>query len=141
MLSYPARFSREGKAINIAVPDIPEVITNAYSEAEALEFAADAIEVVLAEYVRRGREIPRPSKPKPGMKLIALSALSQAKLSLYTTLKTAGITKAALARRLGWHKTQVERLLDLSHSSRMDQLEAAFRALGKSLEVRVRSAA
>ena len=66
MLSYPARFTREGKAIVVAVPDIPEVITNGYSEAEAMEFAADAIEVVLAEYVRRGREIPRPSKPKPG---------------------------------------------------------------------------
>ncbi len=141
MLSYPARFSREGKAVLVSVPDIPEVITSGYSEAEAMEFAADAIEVVLAEYVRRGREIPRPSKPKPGMKLIALSALTQSKLSLYTTLKSAGVTKAVLARRLGWHKTQVERLLDLSHSSRMDQLEAAFRALGKSLEVRVRSAA
>ena len=141
MCSYPARFTREGKAIVVAVPDIPEAITNGYSEAEAIEFAVDAIEVVLAEYIRLGREIPRPSKPKPGMKIITLPALTQAKLSLYTTLRASGITKAALARRLGWHKTQVERLLDLSHSSRMDQLEAAFRALGKSLEVRVRSAA
>jgi hypothetical protein len=35
----------------------------------------------------------------------------------------------------------VDRLLDLMHNSRLDQLEAAFRALGKQLSIEIREAA
>jgi antitoxin HicB len=48
-----------------------------------------------------------------------------------------GIKKAELARRLGWHMPQIDRLFDLRHASRLDQIEAAARARGKQLEVRV----
>jgi len=36
---------------------------------------------------------------------------------------------------------QVDRLLALSHASRLDRIEAALRALGKELDVKVRDAA
>ena len=43
---------------------------------------------------------------------------------------------------LKWRrKPQVDRLLDLLHASRLDQLEAAFRVLGKRLAVGIREAA
>lgn len=45
--------------------------------------------------------------------------------------------KAELTRRLGWHMPQVDRLLDLRHASRLDQIEAAAHALGRVVEVRV----
>lgn len=141
MHPYPAIFKREKNAILATVPDIPEVATNGYSEEQALEYAADAIELVLTEYMRRKRDIPAPSRPKPNMRLVHLSALSQAKIALYIALKASGIRKADLARRLGWRKSQVERLFDLSHASRMDQLEAAFDALGKRLLIDVANAA
>ena len=51
------------------------------------------------------------------------------------------MSKAELARRLNCHMPQVDRLLDLRHASRLDQMEAAFRALGKQLSVDVRDAA
>jgi hypothetical protein len=35
----------------------------------------------------------------------------------------------------------VDRMLDLRYRSRLDQLEAAFRALGKDLSVQIRDAA
>jgi hypothetical protein len=38
-----------------------------------------------------------------------------------------GIKKAELARRLGWHIPQVDRLFDLRHASRLDQIETAPR--------------
>ena len=40
-----------------------------------------------------------------------------------------------LARRLGWKPMQVDRLFDLHHASRLDQLEAAAKALGKQIDV------
>jgi antitoxin HicB len=39
------------------------------------------------------------------------------------------------------HLPQVDRLLDLMHGSRLDQLEAAFRALGLRLGVKIEKAA
>src|SRR3970040_1474712 len=45
------------------------------------------------------------------------------------------IGKAELSRRLNWHLPQVDRLLDVHHGSQLQQLEAAFRALGKQMTI------
>jgi antitoxin HicB len=60
---------------------------------------------------------------------------------LYTAFRASGMKKAELARRIGISKTNIERLFDLDHSSRLDQIEAAFRAIGKKLEVTISNAA
>ena len=59
------------------------------------------------------------------------------KLGVYRAMTDQGIRKAELARRLGWHMPQVDRLFDLNHASRLDQVEAAARALGKHIDVTV----
>jgi antitoxin HicB len=41
-------------------------------------------------------------------------------------MRAGKIGKAELARRLHCHLPQIDRLLDLNHASRLDQLEAAF---------------
>jgi antitoxin HicB len=141
MYEWPAILEREGDAVLVRFPDIPEAITNGYSEREALEYALDVLTVVLAEYIRRRRPLPVPSKPRRGMRMIRLPALQQSKLALYAALQESGISKAELSRRLGSHKFQTERLLDLSHYSRMDHIERALGALGKELEIAVHDAA
>jgi antitoxin HicB len=67
--------------------------------------------------------------------------LTEAKLALDSTMRANRVGKAELARRLNWHLPQVDRLLDLLHASRLLQLEAAFRVLGKRLTVEIREAA
>jgi antitoxin HicB len=62
-------------------------------------------------------------------------------LALYTAMLAAKVGKAEMARRLNCHLPQIDRLLDLRHASRLDQLEAAFRALGKQISVEIREAA
>ncbi len=142
MHTYQVVFTPESGGFVVTVPDIPEVITEGGSMEEATEMAIDAMETVLGEYMRRKMEIPTPSRRRlKGSRLVALSALTSAKLSLYSTMRTGGVRKAELARRLGWSKPQVERLLDLKHGSRMEQIEAAFRALHKRLRIAVEDAA
>jgi len=51
------------------------------------------------------------------------------------------VRNADLARKMGISKSQVERLLDLQHGSRWEQIEGAFRALNKRLEISVQDAA
>lgn len=142
MLRYPVKLSKDTNGtILVDVPDIPEAHTFGEDEAEALMQAVDAIESALSMYVDDRREIPAPSAPKRGMKLVTLPALTEAKLALYSAMRAQKIGKAELARRLNCHLPQVDRLLDLLHSSRLEQLEAAFRAVGKRLTIAVEEAA
>jgi hypothetical protein len=46
-----------------------------------------------------------------------------------------GISKAELARRIGISPQQAQRLFDIHHTSRLDQIEAALAALGRRLIV------
>ena len=54
---------------------------------------------------------------------------------LYQGMRDQGVGKAELARRLGWHLPQVDRVLDVQHRSRLDQMDAALGAIGGRLQV------
>ena len=140
--TYSAIFAPVKRGYVVSVPDIPEVVTEGNSIEQATEYATDAIQLVRAEYIRRKSEIPRPSKSVgKRVRMVELPLLTQAKLSLYTAMRRAGVRKADLPRRLGISKPQVERLLDLGHGSNLHQVERAFRALKKRLELSVKDAA
>ena len=106
-------------------------------EEEALLNAMDALETGLSFYVDARKPLPVASLPQPGQKTVQPSALECAKLGVYQAMMEQGIKKAELARRLGWHMPQVDRLFDLRHASRLDQIEAAAHILGKQVRVQV----
>jgi antitoxin HicB len=87
------------------------------------------------------QSIPRACKPRGGQRAVALPALAAAKVALYEAMRDRGVRKTELARRLGVHLPQVDRLLDLRHGSRLDQVEDALRAVGKELVLTVQDAA
>jgi antitoxin HicB len=122
------------------VPDVPEAHTFGEDREEALLRAPDAIESALVLYIDLRRDIPTPRAGRRGP-FVTLPALTEAKLALYQSMRTARVGKAELARRLNCHLPQIDRLLDLKHASRLDQLEAAFRVLGKRLSVEIHEAA
>ncbi len=62
------------------------------------------------------------------------------KLALYDAMRARGVGKAELGRRLGNHLPHIDRLLDLTHHSRMDALAEALAAVGKRLVVAVEDA-
>ena len=55
------------------------------------------------------------------------------KSALYMLSRKEGVSKAELARRLKWHREQVDRPFRLDHKSHLDQLEAAFKEIGYPL--------
>ena len=120
----------------LTFPDVPEAITQGEDRDETLLYAIDALESALSFYVDGRKPLPVPSAPA-GRPTVRPSALECAKLGVYQAMTEQGIRKSELARRLGWHLPQVDRLFDLWHASRMDQIEAAARALGRQVEVRV----
>lgn len=141
MLRYSVKLERDTNGTILAgFPDVPEAHTFGDDREEALARAVDALETAFMLYMENRKPIPQPSSRKRGVS-VALPALTEAKLALYSTMRAARVGKAELARRLNCHLPQVDRLLDLRHGSRLDQLEAAFRAVGKELSVQVLDAA
>ena len=89
--------------------------------------------------MRHRQPIPSPSAPQHGAMAptVSLPPLLVAKVELYNTMLGQQVNKAELGRRLHWHLPQVDRVLDVRHASRLDQLEQALAAVGKRLELRV----
>ena len=137
MFDYPVTLTPDGATVLVTFKDIPEAITFGVNKDEALLHAIDALETGLSFYVDARKQLPVASRPKRGQKTVRPSALESAKLGVYQAMTEQGIRKAELARRLGWHTPQVDRLFDLRHASRLDQIEAVARVLGRQLEVRV----
>jgi len=119
----------------VTCPALPEVTTFGEDKADALAHAADAIGEALAARIADGQDIPYGSKGSPSVQLPAQTSI---KVQLYRTIRAAGITRAELARRLDWNRESVDRLFRLDHNSRLDQLEAAFRVLKLSIDVRLK---
>jgi antitoxin HicB len=141
MLRYPIKLIRDGGTLRVEVPDLPEVNTFGANTADALRHAVDAVATALQGRITDRREIPSPSTRKRGQHLVALPAIVAAKLALYRAMLESRTRKADLARKLGVHAPQIDRLLDLDHESRLDQIENAARALGREMHIELRPAA
>jgi antitoxin HicB len=142
MLQYPVVLTPDtNNTILVTFPDVPEAVTYGVDETDALERAVDALETAFMAYIEDRRPIPRPSSVRRKKNLVTVPVLSEAKIALYEAMIANRIRKAELARRLGVHMPQVDRLLDLSHSSKIEQLEAALHAAGKRLTIAVLDAA
>ena len=137
MFDYPVTLTPDDGTLLVTFADVPEAITFGANEGEALLNAVDALETGLSFYVDARKPLPAISRPKRGQKTVRPAALECAKLGVYQAMTDQGIKKAELARRLGWHMPQVDRLFDLRHASRMDQIEAAAAALGRHIEITV----
>ena len=135
MFDYPVTLTPDGASVLVTFADVPEAITFGADEDEALLQAVDALETALSLYIDARQPLPVVSKPGRGQRTVSPSALECAKLAVYGAMTDQCVKKAELARRLGWHMPQVDRLFDLRHASRLDQLEAAARVLGKRLHV------
>ena len=141
-MEYPAIFepAEEGGFI-VRFPDFDWGVTQGDTRHEAEEMAVDAIRTMIRELIRQGKEVPRPTKPRSRKRcMVRLAALDAAKAELYMAFRASGVRKAELARRLGIPKTTVDRLFDLDNHSRLDQIEAAFAALGKRISIEVEDA-
>lgn len=137
MLSYPVLLADDAGTVLVTSPDFPELTTFGEDREEALARAADALEEAVAARISAKEQIPEASG---GDVRVALPTLTAIKAILYQGMQEQGIGKTELARRLGWHLPQVDRVLDVRHSSRLDRMDAALKAIGRELEVRTRSA-
>jgi antitoxin HicB len=123
----------------VTFPDVPEAITQGDNEVEAAAMAEDALVTALSFYVDNAERAPSPS-PARGRPLAYVPALVAAKLALHDAMMAAGVSNVALARQLGTDEKTVRRLRDPLHQSRINQVDAALRALGKRMGIVIEAA-
>jgi antitoxin HicB len=135
MVRYPVVLEPDDNGtLMVTFPDFPEAQTFGEDRDDAMRHASDALATIVDGYIRSRRPLPKASE---GTNFAELSPLMSAKAELYSAMQAMGVTKSELGRRLHWHQPQVDRLLNLTHSSQVDQLEAAVRALGGHLVLSV----
>ena len=132
MLTYPIHLEEDDGTVMATSPDFPELTTFGDDRDEALLRCVDALEEAIAARIHAGQDIPSPSNGEVGVGLPTLTAV---KVILYQGMRDEGVGKAEMARRLGWHLPQVDRVLDIQHHSRMDQMDAALGVIGRELHV------
>ena len=138
-MDYPIKLTHDDDGSILATcKDFPELTTFGEDREDALRHAVDAIEEAIAARIARREDIPQASK---GRNRAFLPTQTEIKVLLYMAMREQGVRKSELARRLRWHTPQVDRLLNIRHASRMDQLESAFEALGARLSIEVKRAA
>ena len=131
---------RKDKAGNhvVSFPDLPWVHTFGTSREDALTRATDAFLTGVEFLIRQREAVPEP-RATAGTRL-PVSARVACKIALHNAMVKANVNRAELARRLHAHRPQADRLLDLRHGSQIDQIEAAFTAIGKRMEINVADA-
>jgi antitoxin HicB len=139
MTRYLATFQEDEDGWLVTFPNVPEAITGGTDEAEALRNAQDALEVALLTYVQDDKPLP-PATAKSG-RAVGVSALVAVKIAFIEAFRASGLTRVALADRLGKQEGEVRRMLDPYHATKLATMEAGLAALGKELVVSVRSAA
>src|SRR5256885_9192450 len=121
----------------VTLPDVPEAVTQGEDEDEAM--AEDALVTALSFYTDNAERQPHPSAAR-GRPVAYVPPLVAAKLALHDAMLAAGVSNVALARRLGTDEKTVRRLRDPLHQSRINQIDAALRALGKRMGIVIEAA-
>ena len=132
MFAYPITLQEDDGTLLVTSPDFPELTTFGEDREEAIVRAIDALEEAIAARIHDRKDIPTPSQ---GETYAVLPTLTSVKVMLYQGMRDQGIGKAELARRLGWHMPQVDRVLDVQHRSRLEHMDAALGAIGRRLYV------
>jgi antitoxin HicB len=115
--------------------DLPEAITQGNSIDDALAEAADCLEEAIAGRIDDGREIPSPSSPKRGERIVSVPPSMALKAAVYLAVQEAGISNSELARRMRLDEKEARRILDPHHPTKLPKIVAALAVLGRRVEL------
>jgi len=143
VVSHNARFEHEpvSGGYTVTFPDFGWGVAQGDDLADAEQCAGHLLHDMIAHLIKNNEALPEAKARGRRMRPVALGPLEQATVECYLAFRESGLRKSELARRMRIPKTSIDRLFDLDHASRLDQLDAALRALGKRLVVAVEDAA
>jgi antitoxin HicB len=140
---YPVTIisERTSNGFHIRFTDFPEALTGGDDIEDTLVQAADCLAEAIAGRISRGDDIPLPSKPKRGQRLIGVPLELAPKLAFYLAMREQSRSNTDVARRLGVSETVVRRMLNPRHATKSHKIQGALAALGKRIVISFENAA
>ncbi len=93
--------------------------------------AADVLLSAMDFYFDDKRPVPMPSAALPGERLIELPPSAAAKVLLLNEMLAQKVSNSELGRRIGASPQEMNRVIDLKHTTKIDTIWRAMAALGK----------
>ena len=136
---YPARLSQQAEdEVVVSFRDVPWCHTSGADVTEALAEGEDALEEAIAGCINHNEAIPMPGEPLPGEFRVPVPAEMAAKAALALAFRESGLTRVALAKRLGVDDKMIRRMLDPRHRTPINRLNDALRVFGSEAVLEVR---
>ena len=139
-MEFLATLERDGDGWMVTFASVPEAIAGGPTREEALSAAAEVLELALLTYAKDGRAFPKADGPSAiGINnvLVNVPASVVAKLAFIEAFQASGLSRVALARKLDKDESEIRRMLDHYHATKLPALEDGLRALGRRLVLSV----
>lgn len=139
MFKYAAAvsFDEDTGQYEISFRDFDNLHSVAFTEDDIELEARDALTGMIGDLIDSRIPITEPSSAEEGEIVIHLPVLTCLKAALHNAMISTGARKADLARKLNQKGPQIDRLLDVSHASKVETLEQALYLLGYEVSVSV----
>ena len=139
---YPAEVERDeaGRYV-VAFPDFGWGATDGATREEALAEARDLLRELIAATMREGKGLPEPSRATKRRPLVVPPVTIALKAALFQAFREAGLSQPRLARDLDVAESEVRRMLNPDHATKLAAIDRALRRLGKRVSVTVGEAA
>lgn len=136
MLAYPVKIKKEGMGYSLFIRDLRWKTMGIFQSREeakgkALEHILKAIKITAVH----NNFIPYSTPAKKGDILIQVPFSIELKLDLIRTMYTRNVRPADLAKRMNKKPQEINRILDLTHNTKVDTINDAFNALGFKLHI------
>ncbi len=140
--SYPAEIERDedGRFV-VTFPDFGWGATDGATVEEARAEAGDLLRELIAATMREGADLPGPSRAGKRQLLVAPPVPIALKAVLYEAFRKAGVSQRRFARDLNIAESEVRRMLNPDHSTKVATIDRALLQLGKRVTVTVGEAA
>jgi len=134
-MRYPVKIEQDGSSYSVSFPDVPEALTCGDTYEDALAEAQGALITAFEFYFEDEKKVPLPSDINGDS--VAVPASVWAKVLVLNTMIEGMITQTELANRIGTRKQEVQRIVNLSHNTKIDTLANALQAMGKRLNISI----
>lgn len=139
MFTYPVKLEKDADtgAYIASCRDLPLMNSVGDDLQDALFESISGLVTAISIEMDERRPVPTGSKPEKGEYLVTVPVLVAMKASLHNAMIETGTRKAELARKMGKNPQQIDRLLDATHSSKVEAVELALHLLNKTVSVDV----
>ncbi|NIG12984.1 helix-turn-helix domain-containing protein [Pantoea sp. Al-1710] len=134
-MRYPVDVMATSCGFIVFCRDLQEAQGYGITKTEALTSCQDALIAVFDEFFCHRVPIPLPSNG--GDETIEIPCSIAAKVMLLNEVIEQNVSQTDLAKMLNLPRQEITRIFNLSHTTKIDTIQKALTALGKTLLIRV----